>query len=47
MAKATKPLTVDVMVEIPKRSRNKYEYDTKKKALRFDRMLFSAVHYPR
>jgi inorganic pyrophosphatase len=46
MAKTLESLTVDVMVEIPKGSRNKYEYDTKKKALRFDRMLFSAVHYP-
>lgn len=34
------------MVEIPKGSRNKYEYDKEKKQLRFDRMLFSAVHYP-
>ena len=39
-------MTVTVMIEIPKGSRNKYEYDTKRKALRFDRMLFSAVHYP-
>jgi inorganic pyrophosphatase len=39
-------LTIDVMVEIPKGSRNKYEYDMERKALRFDRMLFSAVHYP-
>ncbi|MBM3947677.1 MAG: inorganic diphosphatase [SAR202 cluster bacterium] len=46
MVETSKTLTVDVMVEIPKGSRNKYEYDTKKKALRFDRMLFSAVHYP-
>lgn len=46
MVETSKTLTVDVMVEIPKGSRNKYEYDAKKKALRFDRMLFSAVHYP-
>jgi inorganic pyrophosphatase len=38
--------TVTVMIEIPKGSRNKYEYDEEKKVLRFDRMLFSAVHYP-
>ncbi|MBI1994790.1 MAG: inorganic diphosphatase, partial [Deltaproteobacteria bacterium] len=31
------------MIEIPKGSRNKYEYDKEKKRLRFDRMLFSAV----
>lgn len=34
------------MVEIPKGSRNKYEYDKEKKIIRFDRTLFSAVHYP-
>lgn len=37
---------VTVMIEIPKGSRNKYEYDKEKKRLKFDRMLFSAVHYP-
>ena len=40
------PLTVDVYVEIAKGSRNKYEYDPVRKVIRFDRMLFSAVHYP-
>jgi len=39
-------LTVTVLIEIPKGSRNKYEYDKEKRMLRFDRMLFSAVHYP-
>jgi inorganic pyrophosphatase len=39
-------LSVTVMIEIPKGSRNKYEYDKEKRVLRFDRMLFSAVHYP-
>jgi inorganic pyrophosphatase len=34
------------MIEIPKGSRNKYEYDKIKKRVRFDRMLFSPVHYP-
>lgn len=34
------------MIEIPKGSRNKYEYDKEKRAFKFDRMLFSAVHYP-
>ncbi len=38
--------TITVMIEIPKGSRNKYEYDKKSKTIRFDRMLFSAVHYP-
>ena len=38
---------VEVFVEIPKGSRNKYEWDPPS-ARRFvlDRMLFSAVHYP-
>jgi inorganic pyrophosphatase len=39
-------ITVTVLVEIPKGSRNKYEYDKEKGMIRFDRMLFSAVHYP-
>lgn len=38
--------TVQILVEIPKGSRNKYEYDKEFGKLRFDRMLFSAVHYP-
>ena len=37
---------VEVVIEIPKGCRNKYEYDHVKKVFRFDRMLFSAVHYP-
>ena len=41
-----KQMIVTVMIEIPKGSRNKYEYDKERKMLRFDRMLFSAVHYP-
>ena len=39
-------MIVSVMIEIPKGSRNKYEYDKEEKRLKFDRMLFSAVHYP-
>lgn len=39
-------ITFDVLVEIPKGSRNKYEYDKDLKMIRLDRMLFSAVHYP-
>ncbi|HOD66951.1 MAG TPA: inorganic diphosphatase [candidate division Zixibacteria bacterium] len=38
--------TVEVLVEIPKGSRNKYEYDKARGLFRLDRMLFSAVHYP-
>lgn len=43
---ATETGTVTVMIEIPKGSRNKYEYDKERQLLKFDRMLFSAVHYP-
>jgi inorganic pyrophosphatase len=39
-------ITVDVLVEIPKGSRNKYEYDKQKKVVRYDRMIFSSMHYP-
>ncbi|MBI4651141.1 inorganic diphosphatase [Candidatus Desantisbacteria bacterium] len=39
-------MVVTVMIEIPKGSRNKYEFDKERKMLKFDRMLFSAVHYP-
>ncbi len=38
--------TVTVLIEVPKGSRNKYEYDKQRRMIRFDRMLFSAVHYP-
>jgi inorganic pyrophosphatase len=46
MSTQQETLTVTVMVEIPKGSRNKYEFDPKLGMIRFDRMLFSAVHYP-
>jgi len=39
-------VTINVLIEIPKGSRNKYEYDKKRKLIKFDRMLFSAMHYP-
>jgi inorganic pyrophosphatase len=39
-------MDVTVMIEIPKGSRNKYEYDKNRGVIKFDRMLFSAVHYP-
>ncbi|WP_440948665.1 inorganic diphosphatase [Methanosarcina sp. T3] len=35
-----------VIIEIPKGSRNKYEYDKEKKVVKFDRMLFSSMVYP-
>jgi inorganic pyrophosphatase len=37
---------VDVVVEIPKGSRNKYEYDLDLGRIRLDRMLFSSTGYP-
>lgn len=38
--------TIKVFVEIPKGSRNKYEYDATTGRFVLDRMLFSSVHYP-
>lgn len=35
-----------VMVEIPRGSRNKYEYNREEDRWYLDRMLFSSVHYP-
>ncbi|HEX2236722.1 MAG TPA: inorganic diphosphatase [Actinomycetota bacterium] len=37
---------VEVLVEIPKGSRNKYEFDRERGAMRLDRRLFSATTYP-
>jgi inorganic pyrophosphatase len=37
---------VEVFIEIPKGSRNKYEFDKEIKLFRLDRMLFSSMHYP-
>jgi inorganic pyrophosphatase len=37
---------IQVVVEIPKGSRNKYELDHETGRIRLDRMLFSPVHYP-
>lgn len=43
---ADKVTTFDVLIEIPKGSRNKYEYDFELKKIRYDRMLFSSMMYP-
>ena len=43
---ADKLKTFDVLIEIPRGSRNKYEYDFEIKRMRFDRMLFSSMMYP-
>jgi inorganic pyrophosphatase len=34
------------VIEIPRRSRTKYELDKETGLLRLDRVLYSAVHYP-
>ncbi|MBV7441562.1 inorganic diphosphatase [Weeksellaceae bacterium TAE3-ERU29] len=38
--------TFDVLIEIPKGSRNKYELDKKWNRIRLDRTIFSSMHYP-
>jgi len=37
---------VNVLIEIPRGSRNKYEWDDELKAIKLDRFLFSSVVYP-
>lgn len=39
-------MTLIMMVEIPRGSRNKYEYSNSEKRFYLDRMLFSSVVYP-
>jgi len=40
------PRRVNVVIEIPRDSVNKYEYDKTLHVFRLDRTLFSPVHYP-
>lgn len=40
------PNTVYCIVEIPKGSRNKYEYSKKAGVIKLDRVLYSPMHYP-
>jgi inorganic pyrophosphatase len=40
------PEVFNVVVEIPKGSENKYEYDPKLDIFRLDRTLYSPIHYP-
>jgi inorganic pyrophosphatase len=40
------PHDINVVIEIPEGSRNKYEYDKELDIFRLDRVLHSAVHYP-
>jgi inorganic pyrophosphatase len=37
---------IEVVIEIPKGSRNKYEYDHERHVIRLDRRLFTATAYP-
>ena len=37
---------IEAVVEIPKGSRNKYEFDHTTGSIRLDRVLYSSVHYP-
>lgn len=40
------PEEINVVVEIPERSRNKYEYDKALDIFKLDRALHSPIHYP-
>ncbi|MBS1268429.1 MAG: Inorganic pyrophosphatase [Nitrosopumilus sp.] len=40
------PEIINVIVEIPKGSMNKYEYDKDHNLIKLDRVLFSPFHYP-
>jgi inorganic pyrophosphatase len=40
------PNIINVIVEIPKGSQNKYEYDKRLNIIKLDRVLFSPFHYP-
>ena len=40
------PDSIEVVIEIPRGSRNKYEYDHERHILRLDRRLFTATAYP-
>lgn len=40
------PELLNAVIEIPRRSRAKYEIDKKTGLLKLDRILYSAVHYP-
>src|SRR6266480_3404787 len=46
MVESDGPRVVEVTVEIPSGSRNKYEYDHERHRFVLDRVLYSSVHYP-
>ena len=41
-----KRTSIEAFIEIPRGSRNKYEYDHERGLFKLDRVLFSSVHYP-
>jgi inorganic pyrophosphatase len=43
---AVDPSVLDVVIEIPTGSRNKYEYDHERHIIKLDRRLFTATAYP-
>lgn len=43
---AAPPEDINVVVEIPQGSRNKYEMDKRSGVFRLDRLLYSPIHYP-
>jgi len=45
-AESTREGWVEAVIEIPRGSRNKYEYDHERGIYRLDRVLYSSVHYP-
>lgn len=46
VAEATREETVLAFIEIPRGSRNKYEFDEESGTFFLDRVLYSSVHYP-
>lgn len=46
IAPAHDPSWVEAVIEIPRGSRNKYEFDHDAGVFRLDRVLYSSVHYP-
>src|SRR3546814_4260464 len=46
MMRRNEVLEFDVLVEIPKGERNKYEVDHESGRLRLDRLLFTSTQYP-
>lgn len=43
---SVKRTSVEVFVEIPRGSRNKYEFDKERGIFKLDRVLYSSVYYP-